>query len=173
MGDIIIEEANYKAFIMALGELFMLIASIASTVYGILRRMAQYRITGLIFSMVFLIVFIITILKTVKTKSLLTITREGLIDNSSSSNMGYIPFRDIEAFEITKSYKNVGIGILPKDSEGFLAKLPAAKRLQVKRNIYLKLPPVIINVDLAKDMEPEDILTLLQKRLRDYNSLYE
>lgn len=173
MGDIIIEEANYKAFIMALGELFMLIASIASTVYGILKRMDQYRIAGLVFSMVFLIVFIVTILKTVKTKSLLTITREGLIDNSSSSNMGYIPFRDIESFEIMKTYKNSGIGILLKDTEEFLTKVPPAKRLQIKRNIYLKMPPVIVGVDLAKDMEPEDILTLLQKRLKDYNSLYE
>jgi hypothetical protein len=97
---------------------------------------------------------------------------EGIIDSSSLSGMGFISFEDIKEFKIINLYQARGIAVLLKNTEDFMAKLPAAKRRQVKRSIYMQQPPIFINTELAKDMEPEDILSMLTKRLSDYTSLY-
>jgi len=173
MGEIIIEEINYKAFALSLANLFLLIAASAIAVYGIREAKLRYWLPGIATAFLFLILFTAAVLKALKVKSLLTITRDGIIDNSSIGGVGFISFDEIKEFLIITLYNKKVIAVIPKNIDSFLLKLPGVKRRLVKRNLNLNLPPVTINVNLAKDMEPEDILSLLQKRLADYSSLFE
>jgi len=173
MGDIIIEETNYKAFALTMAYLFLLLAAIALTVVGFLKDRKGYLLVGIPFAIFFLIGFLWALAKASKIKSLLTITMDGIIDNSSIGAFGFISFDDIKEFKIVKLYNKNAIAVIPKNIDVFLSKLSAVKRQYVKRNIHLNLPPIAIMVDMAKDMEPEDILSLLQKRLSDHNMLYE
>lgn len=171
MGDINIEEMNYKAFVLLLANLFSLIAASAVAVYGIIQNKTKYWLPGTIIAFVFLIGFMITALKALKVKTLLIITREGIIDNSSIGGVGFISFEEIKEFLIVTIYNKKAIAVIPKNIDSFLAHLTVVKRRIVRRNLNTNLPAVAITVDLAKDMEPEDILSLLQKRLADYSSL--
>ncbi len=172
MGDIIIEKINYKAFVVMLANLFFLIAATAIVILGLRENKAVYSFPGIAAVMAFLIGFIISLINVLQVKSLITITMEGIIDNSSISSVGYISFDDIKEFIIVSVYGKKVIAVIPKNIDDFLSKLGGVKRRLAKRNINLNLPPVMIPVDLAKDMEPEDILSLLKKRLSDNNSLY-
>lgn len=173
MGEIIIEESNYRAFALLLANLFMLVAAIAISIFGMTRGRIMYIIPGLAAAIVFFGGLIYSISKAVKVKKLLTITMEGIIDSSPMGGIGFIPYDDIKEFQIVNLYRNRAIAVIPKNIDTFLSKLSAVKRRQVKRNINIQLPPVTINVELAKDMEPEDILSLLQKRLLDYSRLFD
>lgn len=173
MGEIIIEETNYKAFALTMAHLFLLIASVAIVVYGFHEHKARYWLPGILISMIFLIGFAGALIKALSVKRLLTITVEGVIDNSSVGPVGFISFDEIKEFQIVTILNKKAIAVIPKNIDNFLSKLPVVKRGMVKRNLNLNMPPVTINVDMAKDMEPEDILSLLQKRLDDYRRLYD
>lgn len=173
MGEIVIEEMNYKAFVIALANVFAFIASIAIAVYGFREDKMRFWLPGLIAAFTFFISSIIAISKAAQVKKLMTITRDGIIDSSTNGGIGFVSFEDIKEFIIINVYNKRAIALIPKNIDVFLSKLSATKRRQVKRNISMDLPPVTIFVDLAKDMEPEDILSLLQKRLSDYSRLYE
>jgi hypothetical protein len=173
MEEIVIEEMNYKAFVILLANLFLLIAASAVTVYGMQEDKTRYWLPGIVAAFALLITLIGASLKALKVKALLTITRDGIIDNSSIGGVGFISFYENKEFMIITVYNKKSIAVIPKNIDSFLSQLTIVKRRLAKRNIYLNLPPVSIPVDMAKDMEPEDILTLLQKRLSDYSSLYE
>ena len=173
MGEIVIEESNYRAASLALASLFLFIASLAIYIYGISRLKKCLWVPALIAGILFFIGFILSITKAVKVRKLLTITVDGIVDNSTISGMGFISYDDIREFRIVNLYRSRVIAVIPKDIDNYILKLSLVKRRQVKRNLIMKLPPVSINVDQAKDMEPEDILSLLQKRLSDYSRLYE
>jgi hypothetical protein len=173
MGEIVIEETNYKAFAMAMANLFLLLAAIAVTIVGIIEHKPIYKLSGIAGSLALLAAFIRAVVKALDVKRLLTITRDGIIDNSSIGGVGFISFDDIKEFQIVTLYNKHVIAVIPQNIDVFLSKLPVVKRRQAKRNVRLDLPPVTITVNMAKDMEPEDILSLLQKRLSDYSSLYD
>jgi hypothetical protein len=173
VGDIVIEEINYKAFVMVTGSMLLLIASAAITVFGIYRHRTAYFVPGIMASFLFLILFTVAVMKAMKVRNLLTITHEGIYDSSSLSGMGFISFDDIKEFLIVNVYSKRAIAVVPKDVNHFLSGLSVVKRSLAKRNLGLNLPPVLIMVELAKDMEPEDILSLLNKRLTDYSSLFD
>ncbi len=173
MEDIVIEEINYKSFVLVLANLFLLIASCAITIYGFREDRVSYWLPGLAIDLLLLFGFTASAVKAAHAKKLLTITMDGIIDNSSIGGVGFISFDDIKEFLVIKIYNKKAIAVIPKNIDHFLSKFNAVKRGQMKRNLNLNLPPVTISVDLAKDMEPEDILSLLQKRLLDYSSLYE
>lgn len=173
MGKIVIEESNYKAFALTLANLFLLLAAIAIMIMGMIEGKIQFWLPGLGAAVALLIGFVLIVAKSSKNKALLTITMEGVIDNSSIGGVGFISFDDINEFQVINIYNSKAIAVIPKNMDNFLSKLSAVKRRQVKKNINMNFPPVAINVDMAKDMEPEDILSLLQKRLSDYSSLYD
>lgn len=173
MEDIIIEEINYKALVIVLANLFLLIASAAITIYGFQDDRVSYWLPGLVIDAVLLFGFTTSLMKAAKEKKLLTITMEGIIDSSSMGGVGFISFDDIKEFLVISVYNKKAIAVIPKNIDSFLSKFNSVKRRQMKRNLNANLPPVTIMVDMAKDMEPEDILSLLQKRLTDYSSLYE
>ena len=174
MGDIIIEETNHRAFAMTMANLFMLIASAAVCIYGFMKDKKPYVIMGLIAAIVFLIGFIAAIAVALKEKVLLIISVDGINDCSSAgAGFGFISYKDIKDFEIIRHHKTETIGIILNNRKEFISKLATPKWRLAKRNLYFKQPAIQIHTELAKDMDTEDILTLLQKRLRDYKRLYE
>lgn len=171
MGEIVIEKINFKDYIMVLVNLLLLIATIAVALYGFEEHKARYWLPGLFFCAVFFVSFLISIFNARQVKRLITITREGIVDNSYISGRGFISFDEIKDFVIINVNYKEAIAVIPKNIDSFLLKLNMVKRSVAKRNINANLPPVIIPVNLAKDMDPEDILSLLKKRLLDYSSL--
>lgn len=172
MGDIIIEETNHRAFVITTANFLMLAASVAVCIYGFTKGNTPLKITGLLASIIFLIGFIAALIKTSQKKIFLIITVDGIMDNSSLGGYGFIPYKDIKDFEIINYYGTETIAVILKNPEDFIAGLPQNKKRQAKRNLSLKLPAIILHTELAKDMVPRDILTLLAKRLKDYNRLY-
>ncbi len=173
MGDIVIEEINYKAFVMVTGSLLLLIASVAMSVFGIQRARSAYWVPGMMASVLFLILFFGAVANAMKVRKLLTITHEGIIDSSSLSGLGFISFDNIKEFTIVNVHNKRVIAVIPKDMDRLLTQFTRVKRQLIKRNLNLNLPPILIMVELAKDMEPEDILSLMNKRLFDYSRLFE
>jgi hypothetical protein len=171
MGDIIIEETNYKALLYLLFNLLTLFAAISITVYGFQSERVSLWLTGICTGIALSIGLIGSIVRVLKVKKLITITRDGIIDNSSIGGVGYISYDDISEFRIVTIYNKKAIAVFPKNIDNFMSQLSTVKRRFVKRNLNLNLPPVAIYVNRAKDMEPEDILSLLQKRLADIISL--
>lgn len=174
MGDIIIEETNHRPFAMSLANFFMLVASIAICVYGFMKENNLYVTVGILAAVVFTVGFVAAIMQSIKEKKLLIISMDGINDCSSiGGGFGFISYKDIKEFVIIRHYNTETIGIILENRKEFMSKLAHPKWKLAKRNLYLKQPAIQIHTELAKDMEPEDILTLLQKRLRDYKRLYE
>lgn len=172
MGEIIIEEMNYKAFLIVFANSLLLIAACTITLYGFTVHRLSYWVPGLILTVVLLLWFIASLSKALQIRKLITITYEGIVDDSSLGGVGFIPYDDIKEFLIITINEKRAIAIIPKNIDKFLLRFNVMKRRLMKRNLGVNLPPVTIFVDMAKDMDPEDILTLLQKRLSDYSSLY-
>ena len=173
MGDIVIEETNHRAFAISLANFFMLAAAIAICLYGFVKGNKLYMMIGLLAAAVFLVGFLAAVVQALKEKKLLTITMDGIIDSSSVGGFGFISYGDIKDFEIIHHHNMDTIAIILNNRDEFIAKLSPPKRRMAKRNLYLRQPAIQIHTELAKDMVPKDILTLLQKRLRDYKQLYE
>jgi hypothetical protein len=171
MGEIVIEEVNYKAYILLLANLLFLICAVLLTAFGFTNHRLSFWLPGIIITAALFVGFIGSVLKAVKVKKLLTITMDGIIDNSAIGGVGLILFDDIKEFDIVSVYNKKAIAVIPKNIDNFLSQLSLVKRSFVKRNLNLNLPPVVIYVNHAKDMEPEDILSLLRKRLADISSL--
>lgn len=172
MGEIIIEEMNYKAFLIVLVNSLLLIAACTITMFGFMVHRLSYWVPGLMSTVVFLIWFILSLAKARQIKKLITITYDGIIDDSSPGGVGFISYEDIKEFLIISINDKRAIAVVPKNIDKFLSKFNVMKRRLMKHNLGINLPPVTIYVDMAKDMDPQDILTLLQKRLSDYSSLY-
>jgi len=173
VGDIIIEETNHRAFALTLAGFFMLVASVSIFVFGLVSGNKKYIVIGLLASLIFFLIFLILIVYTLKEKNLLTITVDGIIDSPSIGGLGFISYDDILDFEIIKHHDAETIAVILKNRESFILKMPPAKRRKLKTDLYLKQPLIMIHAKRAKDMDAMDILTLLQKRLRDHKRLYE
>jgi hypothetical protein len=157
---------------MSIG-LLLLILSVIVWITGMRERKTLLWMVGLLSMIISGIGFLIYLGRALQRKPLLTITFDGIIDSSSGSSVGYIPFQDIERFCIINNMGQRAIGVIPKDETFFMDKLSPIKQKIAKSNIDNQHPPLTIRVDKAKDMSLEDIFTLLNKRLNDYSSLYD
>lgn len=172
MGEIVIEEKKSKAFQLVFAGFFMAVASAALWAVGISDQVFLYKLIGCVACVFFGIAFIAALLRAMKKKPLLTIKGDGIIESSSASSIGFISYDEIEEFRIVNIYGQKVIGILPKNNQEFVEKLPKTKQRAANMNIKMSFPPASIRVDTAKDMTIEDIYSLLQKRLKDYTSFY-
>lgn len=165
MGDIVIEEINYKAIIISFINVALFVTALILAIYGFEHSLVAYWLPGLFISIIISFFLINSLLKAAKVKKLLTITRKGIIDNSSGG-LGYISFDDIKEFKIVTIHKKKAIAVIPKNMSSFAARYNMTKRKASKRSAAIEQQYAIF-VNRAKDMAAEDILTLLQKRLAD------
>jgi len=164
MPDIIIEEINYRAIIRSLINVSIFAVAIMLVVYGFEHGKIGCWLPGLIIAVIVSFFLIDSLLEAVKEKRLITITRDGIIDNSSG--LGFISFDDIQEFKLVTIHNKKAIAIIPKNMRKFVEEHNIETQ-KVKRYAGRESAPVVIFVNRAKDMAAEDILTLLQKRLAD------
>ncbi|NLK02803.1 MAG: hypothetical protein GX319_00125 [Clostridiales bacterium] len=173
MGDIIIEEADSRAIAVTVASLFLLIASLAICIYGFSKGNNFYKFSGLMAAFFFFIGFLVALIQVLKERRLLLITMDGVEDCSSVGGYGFISYGEIKEFRLVHHPNTKTIAIILKNRKEFISKLAPPKKSLAKMNLYMKQPAIQIHAEQAKDMDPEDVLTLLQKRLRDYKKLYE
>lgn len=173
MEKIVIEEKQSKTIKLMLLGLVLLILSVIVWIAGMREKRAVIWLAGFLSMAVSSAIFMTCLGRALTGKPLLTITFDGIIDSSTVSSVGYIPFLDIESFCITEQLGKKVIGVIPKDEKNFMEKLSPIKQQLAKSNINNQSPPLTLQVDKAKDMSLEDIYTLLTKRLNDYSSLYD
>lgn len=167
MGEIVIEEINYKAVIYSLINITIFLSAILLAIYGFDHNLARCWLPALMISVVVSIFLIDSLLKAAKVKKLLTITREGIIDNSSDEGMGFISFDDIIEFKIVTVHNKKAIAVIPKNINNLSRANNTAKHRFARRNVNKEAEHLTIFINRAKDIAPEDILSLLQKRLAD------
>lgn len=170
--NIVIEEKQSEIFRLNLLGLLMTTLSAIVLKIGLKANRILYGLIGIVALLFFGGCTIYSFLRTIKPKALLTITVDGIHDSSTAGCAGFIPFHEIESFEIVNVFGQKMIGVNPKEVERFMSLLSPIKQKAAAANLTMKVPPVAIRVDTAKDMSIEDILTLLQKRLSDYSRLY-
>ena len=172
MGDIIIEEINYKAIIRSFITITLFACAIGLVIYGFEHNIKVCWLPGLILAVVISFFLIDALMEAVKEKRLITITREGIIDNSDEGGLGFISFDDIKEFKLITIHNKKAIAIIPKNEKSFAIRYKLAANKEAagkagKRNAIKEHNPPVILVNRAKDMAAEDILTLLQKRHAD------
>jgi hypothetical protein len=170
---IVIEQKQSKAIMFLFLDILLFITSIAAWILGKKDKLGLLWATGLLGIIIFGIAFFIFMGRATEHKPLLTITFDGIIDSSSVTSVGYIPFQDIENFIIVNIMNQRVIGVIPKNEDSFIEKLSPIKQEIARQNLQQKYPPLAISVNKAKDMSLEDIFTLLKKRLDDYSCLYD
>lgn len=173
MEKIVIEERQSKTIKLMFLGLLILIAAVVIWITGMREKRVLLWLPGFLAMVISSIIFLIYLGRALQRKPLLTITFDGIIDSSSVSSVGYIPFQDIEGFCIVNQAGQKLIGVIPKDEKVFTDKLSPLKQRIAKNNIDNRTAPFTLQVDRAKDMSLEDIFTLLTKRLNDYSSLYD
>lgn len=170
--DIIIEAKRAKNSKILYTNLFMLVPLCILIIYGVKDHKWACLVWGSFGIILIGVGSIITMNRVVCREPLLKITVEGIEDYSTTGNTIFIAFSDISRIDIVNIYGQRMIAVYPRNMEQFISKLPYIKQKAAKANIRMKLPPISFRVDEARDMTIEDILTLLKKRLYDYNSLY-
>jgi len=172
MEDIVILELKAKAYQISVAGIIMLLASSALWCFGAVEHSVIYIAVGVIGTVFFGIGTVVALFRAVKSKPLLTIKWDGIIDTSSASATGFIPFEEIECIDIINIFGQRVIGVTPKNVTSFVSKLSKGKQRAAKLNLKMNYPPVSIRVDTAKDMTIEDIYSMLLKRFNDYKRLY-
>ena len=173
MEDIIIEEKPSKVITLGILGLFMIVLSAVILICGIVQNKHHNIFLGVVGIVLFGVCTFFIYHRCLKMKPLLVIKTDGIEDYSITSMVGFISFGDIKAFSIANYFGQRVIAVHLKNTEEFIERLPMVKRRAAKANYAMRMSPVAIRVDLARDMSIEDILSLLQKRLSDYSKLYD
>lgn len=173
MDKIVIEEKKSKACLIAAAALAMFVISASLWIFGTIYRRVIYITVGILGTVFFGISLIAALVRALRSKPLLTITLDGVIDSSCAGAAGFISYLDIERFEIVNVFGQRAIGVIPRDTPSFLKKLKTTQRKNAEVSLKMNYPPIMIRVDTAKDMTIEDILSMLSKRLTDFTRLYD
>lgn len=170
---IIIEEKQSKAARLCLTGILLMVLCAMVSFFGVCYHMGVFTFVGGVGVIIFLGISIFFISKLLKPKALFTITMDGVENMTRVGEILFLPFDDIKQFYKVNMFGHEMIGVIPKNMEQFIHKLPAAKQRIARGNVKMSLPPVTLEVDMAKDMSIDDIISLLQKRLSDYSRLYD
>jgi len=100
---------------------------------------------------------------------LLLIGEDGITDRSTASSVGFIAWQEIQSIYVQKNFNQRFIGISIYDLNNFMKRISPIKRIIIKINLMLNYAPLSINLDTA-DMDFNEALALLQKRLEEYRS---
>ena len=170
--SIIIEEKKPIGVRLSCIGILMTLLSLLFILHGVNVGRFAVKLIGSFGVVVFGAGSFVVISKTMQPKPLLTISFNGLTDSSRGSSFGFISFQEIDRIEVVNVFGHKVIGVYPNNIEGFIKKLSPVKQKFAKHSVSMNLPPITIRVDSAKDMTVEDIVTLLEKRLTDYQRLY-
>lgn len=173
MKDLVIEESKKQSYKLAALS-FLMVAGAGLMVWiGYRESDFLYLAIGIVGILFFGICFLYTIGRVLKTRPLLVIKKDGVVDTSSAAAFGDISFDQIEQFKLLRLSSQHYIGIELKDAEGFMENLSGYKKKNLEANMKMGNPPLVIRVFTAKDKSGEEILVLLREALREYREKHE
>jgi hypothetical protein len=154
-------QVNFKkksVFLFVLLQLCILTVMMFS-----LSRMTPLGVTVDVLGMVGLIVyFYISMERLSGGKAALEVGEEGIWDFSSLKGAGFMKWDEIDELRLYTYWGMRVLGIVPKDTEQFLARLGFVKRNLLKMNVQMGFPPVNI-AELALELSLEDLLGFIEE----------
>ncbi|WP_346913363.1 STM3941 family protein [Clostridium sp.] len=169
MNEVIVKEDKKKGIKLLILGFIMMIVSIYVLIIGITEIKIIYSIIGTISTIFFGICFIFLIVSILDNNPILLIGEDGITDRSTASSVGFIAWQEIRSIYVQKSFNQKFIGISIYDLNNFMKRISPIKRIIIKINLMLNYAPLSISLDTA-DMEFNDVLSLLQKRLEEYRA---
>lgn len=166
MGKIVIKEKKEKYRKTLIYGILMFLASISLVWIGTTGSGVLYTIVGCMGTIFFGVCLLQILKRMVYPKPLLTIDDNGIEDSSSSMALGFIPYDEIERFEIVRvGVSNPFIGVQLKNEEDYIKKLSKMKQRVVKSNHNMGFPSFSIRVDTADNRNIDEIFQLLKSKL--------
>lgn len=100
-----------------------------------------------------------------KPRAVITIDKEGIIDNSTWPRIGRIAWEDIDSFYKAKVLKKTSIYVKLKDNQKLLSSFPKWKELFIKWNTPRGIDPVAISVNIT-DRRIDEVIEILDAHLK-------
>jgi hypothetical protein len=170
MGKIVIKEKKEKYRKIVIYGILMFLASVSLVWIGTTGSGILYTIVGSMGTLFFGICLFQILKRLACPKPLLIIDDNGIEDSSSSIALGFIPYEEIERFEIVRvGVSNPFIGVQLKNEEESIKKLSKMKQKVVKANHKIGYPSFSIRVDTAENMSIDEIFQLLKTKLQNVN----
>ncbi len=144
---------------MTLLSVFLLFADLMESPLPqiVLRVFAAFSILLYTFCNIFIIK------KALSGKPLLTVTSDGILENSTVLSFGFIPWCDIEYIYLDSMMNNVFIEVLLKNQEAYIEKLSGVKKWLARWNLKLGHQPISISLS-PSGVSPQDLIGELQRR---------
>ena len=101
----------------------------------------------------------------VRPRHALVINRRGIVDNASALSIGFLGWDDIAEMYEYRYQNQVMLGIVPRDLEAVLGKLPAWKRRVLRANLWLGTAPINIP-QVILPMKVSELLREIETRFR-------
>lgn len=110
----------------------------------------------------------VTFLKRIVNKTpILLINDLGVSDHSTAIAIGFIPWQDIEAIQLTSLFNQTFISISVKDQQSYLKKMTVLQRLTTKANLKMGYP--LINITLnTTGQKPEKVMEEIERQFEGY-----
>lgn len=167
MNEIIIKENKKKVINLLILGIIMSLISICVLVNGLIERHIFYALIGIIGAIFFCGSFIFILRSNLTRKPPLIIGKDGITDMSTAFSVGFIPWQEIQSIYVKKICYERFIGITVHDINILTKRVSFLKKVGIKINLFLNYPPVAINLSTA-DVEFDEVLELMQKRLEEY-----
>lgn len=97
-------------------------------------------------------------------KNILTVTADGITDNSSALAFGFIPWSDMERIYLDSFMKNKFIEIQVKNEEAYISRFRGIRKWVVLANRRMGHQAVCITLN-SSGVSPQKLLVKLQERL--------
>jgi len=164
MDEIIIEENKGKLKELIRIGILILLVEIFLVGVGVKKGIMLPIIIGVIGLLFFGTCFVFMVNRLRKPAPLLVVGEDGIIDRSTMTSVGFIPWRQIKLIKIYKSFNQEFIGIDLYSLKELEKGISMAKRLAIKINIVFKYPPIGISLNTA-NVECKEVVSLIEKRL--------
>jgi hypothetical protein len=91
------------------------------------------------------------------------VDQNGILDNASAVGVGFIAWGEIDELREYRFLKQVFLGIVPKNGEDLLRRLPAWKRVLIRANRLTGTPPINIPQSMLTMSVPQ-LMREMEKR---------
>jgi hypothetical protein len=87
---------------------------------------------------------IFAIIRLVRRRPAVEADANGITDRASAIGVGHLSWDEVDHIVVRGLRRQVFLGIVPRDVEGFLKRQPAVRRLLLRLNLAMGFPPVNI-----------------------------
>ncbi len=163
---IVVKQSRKGAFLYICGALGMVLLSLfilfADLTENPLKQIL-FKAIGAFGFLLFSYCSVCLVKKALSGKALLTVTPDGITDNSSELSFGFIPWSGIERIYLDSMMDNVFIEIQLKNEEAYIGKLRGIRKWAVLVNRRMGHQAVCITLN-SSGVSPKDMIGELQRR---------